>query len=129
MKNIFTEFFCFRNFYSSISLFVACLAGSNDCEIVLSGFFTNSSNHCHNILSIRSEWLLLWTLNTKMKLIFSAKSHSLKAAIFHTMAFKVSRKINQNKISHSTRRSFLKVLNIPFEQYYRFHVGSQIAIC
>ena len=39
-----------------------------------------------------------------------SKVHSLKAAIFHTMAYKMSLEINKGNITHPTRRSFLKVL-------------------
>ena len=46
---------------------------------------------------------------TQNEIIPSTKSHSLEAAIFHTIAIKLSLEINQNKITHSTRRSFLKV--------------------
>ena len=69
----------------------------------------------------------------------SAKSHSLEAAILHTLAFKLSLKINRNEILHSTSRSFLNVLYnvarmgqkcIPFQQSYRIQVEeSQIPIC
>ena len=68
-----------------------------------------------------------------------SKVHSLKAAIFHTMAYKMSLEINKGNITPPTRRSFLKVLynvcqikkkHISFEQYYRIHVdGPKIAIC
>ena len=68
-----------------------------------------------------------------------SKVHSLKAAIFHTMAYKMSLEINKGDITLPTRRSFLKVLynvcqirkkDINFEQYYRLHVhGPKIAIC
>ena len=68
-----------------------------------------------------------------------SKVHSLKAAIFHTMAYKMSLEINKGDITLPTRRSFLKVLynvcqirkkDITFEQYYRIHVhGPKIAIC
>ena len=68
-----------------------------------------------------------------------SKVHSLKAATFHTMAYKMSLEINKGNISLPTRRSFLKVLynvcqikkkHASFEQYYRLHVdGSKIAIC
>ena len=68
-----------------------------------------------------------------------SKVHSLKAAIFHTMAYKMSLEINKGNITLPTRRSFLKVLynvcqikkkHISFEQYYRLHVdGPKIAIC
>ena len=40
----------------------------------------------------------------------SSKLHSLKAAIFQTMANKMSQEINQNLITLSTRRAFLKIL-------------------
>ena len=68
-----------------------------------------------------------------------SKVHSLKAAIFHTMAYKMSLEINKGNVTLPTRRSFLKVLynvcqikkkQITFEQYYRVHVqGPKIAIC
>ena len=68
-----------------------------------------------------------------------SKVHSLKAAIFHTMAFKLSLEINNNKITPKSFIAFLKVLynvtqikkkHITFEQYSRIHVaGPKIAIC
>ena len=73
------------------------------------------------------------------KLIPSTAAHSFKAAIFHTMAFKLSLEINNDQITPSTKRSFLKVLyivcknkkkNVNFEQYAHLHfVGPKIAIC
>ena len=39
-----------------------------------------------------------------------SKVHSLKAAIFHTMAYKLSLEINKNKITLKTIIAFLKVL-------------------
>ena len=67
------------------------------------------------------------------------KVHSLKAAIFYTMAYKMSLEINKGNVTLPTRRSFLKVLynvcqikkkQITFEQYYRVHInGPKIAIC
>ena len=68
-----------------------------------------------------------------------SKAHSLKAAIFHTMAYKLSLEINNNKITPKSLFTFLKVLyhvtkikkkRITFEQYSRIHVaGPKIAIC
>ena len=68
-----------------------------------------------------------------------SKVHSLKAAIFHTMAFKLSLEINKNKITPKCLIAFLKVLynvtqikkkKITFEQYSRIHLqGPKIAIC
>ena len=68
-----------------------------------------------------------------------AKVHSLKAAIFHTMAFKLSLEINKNKITPKCLIAFLKVLynvkqikkkKVTFEQYSRIHFeGPKIAIC
>ena len=68
-----------------------------------------------------------------------SKVHSLKAAIFHTMAYKLSLEINNNKITPKSLIAFLKILyNVPqikkkritFEQYSRIHVaGPEIAIC
>ena len=68
----------------------------------------------------------------------TSKVHSLKPAIFHTMAFKLSLEINNNKITPKCRIAFLKVLynvtqikkKITFEHYSRIHVdGPKIAIC
>ena len=39
-----------------------------------------------------------------------SKVHSLKAAIFHTMAFKISLEINKNKVTPKSLIAFLKVL-------------------
>ena len=68
-----------------------------------------------------------------------SKVHSLKAAIFHTMAFKLSLEINKNKITPKCLIAFLKVLynvtqikkkKITFEQYSRIHLeGPKTAIC
>ena len=68
-----------------------------------------------------------------------SKVHSLKAAIFHTMAFKHSLEINKNKITPKSLIAFLKVLynvtqikkkKITFEQYSRILLeGPKIAIC
>ena len=69
----------------------------------------------------------------------TSKVHSLKAAIFHTMAFKLSLEINNNKITPKNLIAFLKVLynvtqvkkkKITFEQYSRIHLnGPKISIC
>ena len=69
----------------------------------------------------------------------TSKVHSLKAATFHTMAYKMSLEINNGNVILPTRGSFLKVLynvchikkkHINFEQYYRIHVeGPKIAVC
>ena len=76
---------------------------------------------------------------TTTKIVSSTNANSLKAAIFHTMAFKLSLEINTDQITVATKRSFLKVLynvckikkkNIAFEQYARIHLdGPKIAIC
>ena len=68
-----------------------------------------------------------------------SKVHSLKAAIFHTMAYKLSLEINKNKITPKNIIAFLKVLynvaqiktkKITFEQYSRIHLaGPKNAIC
>ena len=68
-----------------------------------------------------------------------SKLHSLKAAIFHTRAYKLSLEINKNKITQKSLIAFLKVLyniskikkkKITFEQYSRIHLdGPKIAIC
>ena len=68
-----------------------------------------------------------------------SKVHSLKAAIFHTMAFKLSPEINKNKVTYKSHIAFLNVFynvtkikkkKITFEQYSRIHLyGTKIAIC
>ena len=68
-----------------------------------------------------------------------SKVHSLQAAIFHTMVYKLSLEINKNKITQKTLIAFLKVLynisqikkkKITFEQYSHLHLtGPKIAIC
>ena len=68
-----------------------------------------------------------------------SKIHSLKAAIFHTMAFKLSLENKKNKVTQKSLIAFLKVLynitkmkkkKITFEQYSRLHLdGPKIAIC
>ena len=67
-----------------------------------------------------------------------SKVHSLKDAIFETMAFKLSLEINKNKITPKCLVAFLRVLykvtqikkkKITFEQYSRIHLeGPKIAI-
>ena len=42
----------------------------------------------------------------------SSKTHRIKAAIFHKMAFKMSLEINNNKLTISTKTAFFKV---PYE--------------
>ena len=69
----------------------------------------------------------------------NSKVHSLKAAISHTMAFKMSLQINIGTLTLPTISSFLKVLyNVcqikkkrpNFEQYCRIHVeGPKFAVC
>ena len=68
-----------------------------------------------------------------------SKVHSLKAAIFHTMAYKLSLEINNNKITPKSFIASLKILynvaqikrkSITIEKYSRIHVaGPKIAIC
>ena len=68
-----------------------------------------------------------------------SKVHSLKAAIFQTMAFKLSLDINKNKVTPKTLFGFLKVLynitqikkkDITLEQYSRLHLnGPKIGTC
>ena len=70
--------------------------------------------------------------------VSTSKSHCSKAAIFHTMAFKMSLEIINNKLNLPTKTAFLKVLynvcrikkkNITSEQYGRNHYdGRKVAI-
>ena len=76
---------------------------------------------------------------TTSKLISSNNANSLKAAIFHTIAFMLSLENNTDKIMISTKRSFLKVLykickikikHINFRITCSLYLdGPQIAIC
>ena len=69
----------------------------------------------------------------------TSKVHSLKAAIFHTMAFKLSLEVNKNKVTPKPFIAFLKVLynvtqikkkKITFDQNSRiYHKGPKVAIC
>ena len=78
------------------------------------------------------------TKTNQTKVIPSTTAHSPKAAIFHTMAFKLSLEKNNDQITPSTKRFLLKVLlnvcktkkkNINFEQYARLHLdGPKLAI-
>ena len=75
----------------------------------------------------------------KSKFRSSTNANSLKAAIIHTKAFKMSLEINIDKVTIPTKRSFLKILynvckvkkkNNNFEQIARIHLdGPKIAIC
>ena len=68
-----------------------------------------------------------------------SKVPCLKAAIFHTMAIKLSVEFNKNKVTHKSLLAFLNVLyhvtkikkkKITLEQYSRLHLeGPKIAIC
>ena len=76
------------------------------------------------------------TKTNPSNIIPSITAQRLKAAIFFSMAFKHSLEINNDQITPSTKRSFLKVLcNVckeehKFEHYARLHLeGPKIAIC
>ena len=68
-----------------------------------------------------------------------SKVHSLKAAIFTTMAHKMANEINKDALTNATKCSFLKILynvckiknkHINFEQYFRIHIeGPKVAVC
>ena len=66
--------------------------------------------------------------------ILSNNAHSLKAAIFQTLALKVGKELNNGTIAPSTRRAFFKIMynvfllsskKIPFVQYYRLTFRTQ----
>ena len=75
---------------------------------------------------------------TTAKFIPSNNANRFKAAVFHTMAFKLSLEINTEQVTIATKRSFLKILynvckikkkNIAFEQYASLHLdGPKIVI-
>ena len=68
--------------------------------------------------------------DSRTKFLSSTNANSLKAAIFHTMAFELSLEIKNDQIFIHTKRAFLKVLynvciikkkHINFEQHARVH--------
>ena len=69
----------------------------------------------------------------------SNNAHSLKAAIFKTIALKIGNVLNNGTIALSTLRRFFEIMYnvivlsskmIPFEQCYRLHLsGPNTAIC
>ena len=138
LMSIFSELLCFRNIYSSFSFLFSHLAESAHCDLRLPGLLADSSNYCHVIfLSKISAWLPLRTLK-KTKFLSSTNANSLNAAIFHTMAFKMSLEDNIDKVTIPTKTFFLKVLyivckiskNTNFKQYARIHLDRpKIAIC
>ena len=122
----FLHFVCFRNIHSSSSSF----------HIL--------SEHLHFSFFFFYRTLSPWppTLRVEDTITMTSshsKVHSLKAAIFHTMAYKLSLEINNNKITPKSLIAFLKVLynvaqikkkRITFEKNSRIHVaGPSISIC
>ena len=120
--SFFLHSLCFRNIHSSSS-FIQILSEHPNFSFL--EFFQPSSS-----------WLQMLKQTT---LSLFSKVHSLKAAIFHTMAFKLSLEIHKNKITPKRLIAFLKVLynvtqikkkKITFGQYSRIHLqGPKIAIC
>ena len=117
---------CFRNIYSSSSS-VHILP-----EHFYFSFVPRIQSQCWPPTILKREDVVTVAANL-------SKVHSLKAAIFHTMAFKLSLEINKNKITQKSLIAFLKVLyniskikkkKVTFEQYSRIHLdGPKIAIC
>ena len=108
-----------------------------------SSSFHTLSEHLHFSFFCFSKTLSFMAPNAEVQDIVvmtssHSKVHSLKAAVFHTLAYKLSLEIN-NKITPKSFIAFLKVLynvanikqkRITFEQYSRIHVaGPKIAIC
>ena len=69
--------------------------------------------------------------DSKRKFLSSTNANNLKAAIFHTMAFKLSLEMDNDQIFIHTKRAFPKVLynvciikkkHINFEQHARVHI-------
>ena len=94
--SIFLHFVCFRNIYSSSSSFHVLPKHLHFSFVTLSGLPPS----CR-----------LTILKQKMRspLHQTFQKSSLKAAIFHTMAYKLSLEINKNKIKPKTLIVFLKV--------------------
>ena len=77
--------------------------------------------------------------STSKQTVSSSIAHSLKTAIFKTLALKIDNEISNGTIAPSTRRAFFKILynifvlyskKIIFEKYYRIHLrGTRIAVC
>ena len=155
------HFICFRTFFSSHYPPSFCVASS------LSVFDSTSSSHFHPCVFFHPRLLCSTTSVVPSRCLFSSSStaamtslsktnvkstssqtnntitsynaHSLKAAIFKTLALKIGNELNIGTIAHSTRRAFFKIMynifllsskKIPFVQYYRLHIsGHTIAIC
>ena len=119
---IFLNFLCFRNIHSYSSSF----------SILSEHLYYSFFSHSRTSSNAEAEDNITMTSNLP-------KVHSLKAAIFHTMAYKLSLEINKNKITPKSLIAFLKVLyhvtrikkkKIPFEQNSRIHLECpRIAIC
>ena len=125
--SIFLYFLCFRNIYSSFS----SVRNSSKTSPLL---FRHSLKTPITMQAPVSEKEDVVTVASNL-----SKVHSLKAAIFHTMAYKLSLEINKNKITPKTLSLFSKFCTtspksrqkkITFEQYSRIHLdGPKIAIC
>ena len=124
--SFFLHVLCFRNIYL---LFFLLLPHS------FRTFLLRSLHDLQNVVTMapNAETEDIITMTSDF-----SKVHSLKAAIFHTMAFKLSLEINKNKITPKCLIAFLNVLynvtqikkKITFEQYSRIHLeGPKIAIC
>ena len=113
LLSIFLHFCCFRNIYSSSSL-----PYSSKTSPLL---FHHTRRTSITMQAPVPETEDMVTVASNL-----SKVHSLKVAIFHTMAYKLSLEINKNKITPKTLIAFLKVLykisqikkkKITFEQY------------
>ena len=116
--SIFSENFCFRNIHSSSTLLFTSLA-----QLYSSIISTFVRLHLCILMAPEPK--------TTTKFISSNNANTLKAVIFHTMAFKLSLEINMDQITIPTKRFLLKVLynvckikekHINFEQYARLHL-------
>ena len=108
LMTIFSEFLCFRNIYSSLSLLFSHLAESTNCDLLLPGLLADFT-HWPRSLSTISQWLLQNLKNTRTPAC-SSKALCLISAIFHTMAFKMCLDIDNNKLTIPIKTTFLKVL-------------------
>ena len=94
-RQIFLHFYCLRNIYSSSSF---CLLPKS-----LHSFFQPTNFFTMQALVPETEDEITTVTNL-------SKVHSLKTAIFHTMAYKLSLEINKHNITQKTLFAFLKVL-------------------
>ena len=109
LLSIFLHFCCFRNIYSSSSSFHILPKHLHFFHHALKTFTTMHAHvpETEKIVSVASNL---------------TKVHSLEAAIFHTMAYKLSLEINKNKITPKTSLLFSKFCTTSLKSRNKNHL-------